>query len=155
MGFRLNKLINYPNLPHRFLKARESLMEHFRPIMSHFGLTEQQWRIMRALDEHGQMEPREICEMCQFSSPSMVGILARMEEVDLITRSRILEDQRRVLIHLSKKGTNILSQIAPLIDLQYSYIEQSYGKNIFTDLFKVLDEFTELAKRPVKHIDLS
>ena len=130
-------------------------MEHFRPIMSHFGLTEQQWRIMRALDEHGQMEPREICEMCQFSSPSMAGILARMEEVDLITRSRILEDQRRVLIHLSKKGTNILSQIAPLIDLQYSYIEQSYGKNIFTDLFKVLDEFTELAKRPVKHIDLS
>jgi hypothetical protein len=47
-----------------------------------------------------------------------------------------------------------LSRIAPLIDLQYSYIEQSYGKEIFADLFKVIDEFTELAKRPVKRVDL-
>jgi len=154
MSLHLNKLINYPNLPHRFLMARESLMEHFRPIMSHFGLTEQQWRVLRALDEHGQMEPREICEMCKFSSPSMAGILARMEEVDLITRSRIIEDQRRVLIHLSERGTSILSQIAPLIDLQYSYFEETCGKQIFTDLFKVLDEFTELAKKPVKRVDL-
>ncbi len=150
----MKKLIHYPNLPYRFLKARESLMEHFRPIMNHFGLTDQQWRILRALDEHGKLEPREICEMCQFSSPSVAGILARMEEVDLITRSRILSDQRRVMIHLSERGTAILSQIAPLIDLQYAYIEQSCGKDIFADLFKVLDEFTELAKKPVKHVDL-
>ena len=155
MELRLKKFINYPNLPHRFLKARESLMEHFRPIMNHFGLTEQQWRILRALDEHGKLEPREICEMCQFSSPSMAGMLARMEEVDLITRSRILGDQRRVMIHLSERGISILSQIAPLIDLQYSYIEQSCGKKIIAELFKVLEEFTELAKKPVKHVDLS
>jgi len=154
MRFNLNKVINYPNLPYLFLKARESLMEHFRPIMNHFGLTEQQWRVLRALDEHGQMEPREICQMCQFSSPSMAGILSRMEEVDLIKRSRIKGDQRRVLIHLSKRGTNVLSEIAPLIDLQYSYFEQSCGKQIFDDLFKVLEEFTELAKTPVNRIDL-
>jgi homoprotocatechuate degradation regulator HpaR len=129
-------------------------MEHFRPIMNHFGLTEQQWRILRALDEHGQMEPREICEVCQFSSPSMTGILARMEEEDLITRSRILGDQRRVMVHLSERGTTILSQIAPLIDLQYSYFEQACGKNIFAALFNVLEEFTELSRKPVKHVDL-
>jgi len=109
---------------------------------------------LRALDDHGKLEPREICEMCHFSSPSMAGMLARMEEVDLITRSRILGDQRRVMIHLSERGISILRQIAPLIDLQYSYIEQSCGKTIFTELFKVLDEFTELAKKPVKHVDL-
>ena len=129
-------------------------MEHFRPIMSHFGLTEQQWRVLRTLDDNGQMEPREICEMCQFSSPSMAGILARMEEDDLISRSRIIGDHRRVLIHLSDRGTSILSQIAPLVDLQYSYFEESCGKKIFDDLFKVLDEFTELAKNPVKRVEL-
>jgi homoprotocatechuate degradation regulator HpaR len=129
-------------------------MEHFRPIINHFGLTEQQWRILRALDEQGPMEPREICQMYRFSSPSMAGILARMEEIDLITRSRILGDQRRVMINLSDKGLDILNRIAPLIDLQYSYVEQSCGKNIFTELFKALDEFTELAKKPVKHVEL-
>ena len=150
----MNKIITYPNLPQRFLKARDSLMEHFRPILNHFGVTEQQWRILRALDEHGQLEPREICEMCQFSSPSMAGMLARMEEVELVERTRILGDQRRVLVHLSQKGTKLLSQIGPLIDLQYSYLEQACGNQIFADLFTVLEAFIDLTKRPINHVDL-
>jgi homoprotocatechuate degradation regulator HpaR len=151
---RLKKLINYPNLPHRFLRARDSLMEHFRPILKHFGVTEQQWRILRALDEHGQLEPREICDMCQISSPSMAGMLTRMEEDDLVERGRIPGDQRRVLVHLSHKGTILLSQIGPLIDLQYSYLEQACGKKIFNELFTVLEGFIDLTKRPIKHVAL-
>jgi homoprotocatechuate degradation regulator HpaR len=152
MEYHLKKIINYPNLPQRFLKARDSLMEHFRPILNHFGVTEQQWRILRALDEHGQLEPREICEMYQFSSPSMAGMLARMEEVGLVERGPILGDQRRVMVCLSKKGVKLLSQVGPLIDLQYSYLEQACGKKIFSDLFTVLDEFIDITKRPVKQV---
>jgi homoprotocatechuate degradation regulator HpaR len=150
----MKKLITYPNLPQRFLTARDGLMEHFRPILNHFGVTEQQWRILRALDEHEQLEPREICNLCQFSSPSMAGMLSRMEEVDLVERCRIPEDQRRVIVRLSKKGINLLSQMAPLIDLQYSYLEQSCGKQIYADLFKVLEEFIDLTKRPINHVSL-
>ena len=146
--------ITYPNLPQRMLKARDSLMSHFRPILNHFGVTEQQWRILRALDEHGQLEPRELCDMCQISSPSMAGILSRMEEVELIERDGIPGDQRRVIVHLSRKGTRLLSKIGPLIDKQYSYLEQACGKQIFTDLFTVLDKFIDLKNRPIKQVDL-
>ena len=65
------------NLPQMLLLAREHLMSHFRPILNHYGVTEQQWRILRVLDEHGQLEPRELCELCQILSPSMAGVLAR------------------------------------------------------------------------------
>ena len=136
------------------LKARDSLMSHFRPILNHFGVTEQQWRILRALDEHGELEPRELCDMCQISSPSMAGILSRMEEVELIERDGIPGDQRRVIVHLSRKGTRLLSKIGPLIDKQYAYLEQACGKQIFTDLFAVLDKFIDLKHRPVKQVDL-
>lgn len=146
--------ITYPNLPHRLLKARDSLMSHFRPILNHFDITEQQWRILRALDEHGQLEPRELCDICQISSPSMAGILSRMEEVGLIKRDGIPGDQRRVIVHLSKKGTKLLSKIGPLIDKQYSYIEQACGKQIFTDLLAVLEEFIDLKDRPIKQVEL-
>ena len=61
MASNLTPRITYRNLPQLFLKARESLMAHFRPILKHFGLTDQQWRILRALDEYSQLEPREIC----------------------------------------------------------------------------------------------
>jgi len=150
----LKPIITYPNLPQRFLKARDSLMEHFRHILNHFGLTEQQWRILRALDEHGELEPREICQLGQFSSPSMAGMLARLEEAELVERNRIVGDQRRVKVTLSPKGIILLSQLGPLIELQYTYIEESCGKQILVDLFRVLEEFADLAKRPMKHVVL-
>jgi len=154
MEENLKHQVNYPNLPHRLLKARESLMVHFRPILNHFGVTEQQWRILRALDEHGHLEPREICDMCQISSPSMAGMLARMEEVGLIEREPKPGDQRRVIVQLSGKGTALLSNIGPMIDLQYSYIEEACGKQIFTDIFKALDDFVDQTKTQIKHVDL-
>jgi homoprotocatechuate degradation regulator HpaR len=146
--------ITYPNLPQRMLKARDGLMAHFRPILNHFGLTEQQWRILRALDEYGQLEPREICDMCHISSPSMAGILTRMENAGLIGRGGIEGDQRRVIVQLTAKGTKLLGKIGPLIDLQYSYLEQACGKQIFVDLFAVLDKFIELKDQPIKQVDL-
>jgi homoprotocatechuate degradation regulator HpaR len=150
----LKHLVAYPNLPQRLLKARENLMAHFRPILNRFDLTEQQWRILRALDEHGQLEPREIGDLCQISSPSMAGMLARMGEIELIERGPVPGDQRRVIVRLSQNGTKLLSEVGPLIDLQYLYIEQAYGKQIFVDLFKVLEEFIDLKSRPVKQVDL-
>lgn len=150
----MKHLIAYPNLPQRLLKARDSLMAHFRPILNHFDITEQQWRILRALDERGQLEPREIGDLCQISSPSMAGMLARMDDIGLIKRGPVAGDQRRVLVHLSQKGTRLLSKIGPLIDLQYSYIEQVYGKAILVDLFRVLEEFIELEERVVKQVEL-
>lgn len=150
----MKHLIAYPNLPQRLLKARDSLMAHFRPILNHFDITEQQWRILRALDERGQLEPREIGDLCQISSPSMAGMLARMDETGLIKRGPVAGDQRRVMVHLSQKGTRLLSKIGPLIDLQYSYIEQAYGKAILADLFRVLEEFIELEESVVRQVDL-
>jgi homoprotocatechuate degradation regulator HpaR len=148
------KHVAYPNLPQRMLIARDSLMTHFRPIWNHFDLTEQQWRILRALHDYGDLEPRELCDVSQISSPSMAGILARMEEVDMIKRDGIPGDQRRVIVKLAQKGNKLLSKIGPLIDLQYSYIEQACGKKIFFELFAVLDKFIDLKDRPIRKVDL-
>ncbi|HAL39969.1 MAG TPA: homoprotocatechuate degradation operon regulator HpaR [Polaromonas sp.] len=146
--------MTYRNLPQLFLKARECLMSHFRPILNHFGLTDQQWRILRALDEHAQLEPREICNLCQILSASMAGVLARMEEMALIQRSRVSADQRRVVVRLAPKGDQLVNEMAPLINLQYQYIEQAFGKQIFDDLFNSLEAFIGTQKNPVQHIEL-
>ncbi|WP_052452231.1 homoprotocatechuate degradation operon regulator HpaR [Noviherbaspirillum autotrophicum] len=146
--------INYRNLPQLFLKARESLMSHFRPILNHFGVTEQQWRILRVLDEYGQLEPRELCEMCQFLSSSMAGVLARMEETGLIQRNRVAEDQRRVLVRLAPEGDALMSQMAPMIDLQYQHIEQAFGKRAIDELFKALEGFIAAEGESVEHVSL-
>lgn len=131
------------NLPLLLLKARDRLLSNFRTTFNRFGVTEQQWRILRVLDEFGQLEPREICEMCQILSPSMAGVLARMEDVGLIKRNRVQEDQRRVMVRLAAKGDKLITEIAPLIDARYRELEEAFGKKMFDDLFKALENFIE------------
>lgn len=62
----MTNAIPYRNLPLSLLRAREAVLCHFRPILTQFGLTEPQWRIIRALLDAKELEPREICEICQF-----------------------------------------------------------------------------------------
>ncbi|MDO8457683.1 MAG: homoprotocatechuate degradation operon regulator HpaR [Burkholderiaceae bacterium] len=146
--------VSYRNLPQRFLKARECLMAHFRPILNHFGLTDQQWRILRALDEHEQLEPREICDLCQIHSASMAGMLARMDELALVQRSRVAGDQRRVVVRLAPKGDQLVTEMAPLIDLQYQLIEEAFGKEMVDDLLQSLEAFIGVQRNSVQHIEL-
>jgi homoprotocatechuate degradation regulator HpaR len=154
LEFNVKPRITYRNLPQRFLKARECLMAHFRPILNHFGLTDQQWRILRALDEQEQLEPREICTLCQIHSASMTGVLARMEELGLIERSRMAGDQRRVVVKLSAKGDQLVNEMAPLIDQQYQQIEDALGKDTVDDLFNALEAFIAAQSHPVTMIEL-
>ncbi|MBC3860612.1 homoprotocatechuate degradation operon regulator HpaR [Undibacterium jejuense] len=146
--------IAYRNLPQLFLKARGNLMVHFKPILGHFGLTDQQWRILRVLDEYGQLEPRELCDLCQISSPSMAGVLKRMEELDMIRRSPVSGDQRRVSIGLSASGDVLMTEMAPLIDLQYKHIEQSFGLEAMNELVATLEKFNAAAEETVEHVEL-
>ncbi len=146
--------VSYRNLPQRLLKARESLMSHFRPILNRFGLTEQQWRILRLLDENDQLEPRELCDFCQIHSASMAGMLARMEDSALIQRSRVDGDLRRVSVRLAPKGDQLVSDMAPLIDRQYVLIEEALGRDLLENLFNSLESFIKAQDGVVQHIEL-
>ena len=69
------------NLPLLMLRARERVIALFRPVLNENGVTEQQWRIVRLLLDTGPLEPRQIGEFCNLSSPSLAGVLARMEQI--------------------------------------------------------------------------
>ncbi len=146
--------ITHRNLPQLFLKAREALMAHFRPVLNHFGVTEQQWRILRALDEHGQLEPRELCELCQILSPSMAGVLARMEELGLVARQRVAADARRVTVRLGEKGDRLIDEIAPLIERQYRLMEEAWGKSVVDDVTDALESFIAAQATEVPPVEL-
>lgn len=142
------------DLPQQLLKARDALMSHFRPVLNHFGVTEQQWRILRTLDAHEQLEPRELCALCQILSPSMAGVLARMEEMGLVQRRRMAGDARRVMVSLAPKGDALFDEIAPLIERQYRLMEKAWGKRVLDDLSAALAGFIAAQATPVEQVDL-
>lgn len=146
--------IRYRNLPQLFLRGREELLRHFRPIITHFGLTEQQWRILRAISENDQLEPREICEICQILSPSLTGVLTRMEGMGLVTRTRMEEDQRRLLIRLTPRAEQLVAEMVPLIVEQYRIIEAAYGPELIQELYEIMDRVIAAERAPIRQVEL-
>jgi len=135
--------LKHRNLPLLLLQAREGVISRFRPILTEAGFTEQQWRVIRALLEYGPMEPRQIGELCCISSPSMAGMLARMDELGWVLRERFPNDQRRVLVSVSARGTELAAELAPRIEKTYQELEAQIGKAFARDLYKTLDVLLE------------
>ncbi len=126
------------------LRARESAMRLFRPMLANYDLTEQQWRVLRALTAATEpIEPRELAERTFLMPPSLSRILANLEGRRLINRTSHQVDQRRALISLSDQGRSIVGTVAPESELLYHAIEVEFGSE---RLQRLLDELHDLAR---------
>jgi homoprotocatechuate degradation regulator HpaR len=137
-GFR------HRNLPLLLLQAREGVISRFRPVLNAHGVTEQQWRIVRALLESGPLEPRQIGHLCRISSPSLAGVLARMDDLGLVRRERLPHDQRRVKVSLTTKSRELAAALAPQIEAVYTALETLVGTARVQQVYALLDELIGL-----------
>ena len=140
---------DHRNLAMLLLQARESVMGVFRPVLKQFSLTEQQWRIIRALNEHPatEMEAGQIAKECCILSPSLTGMLERMERDNLIRRARPAADQRKVIVSLTPQSLALVKRISPLIDAQYRELERKLGRQTMDATYKLLDELVATLPR--------
>jgi len=148
-----SRKLQHRNLPLLLMQARERVISYFRPILNAHGFTEQQWRIVRVLLEAPALEPRQIGELCAISSPSMAGVLERMEQAGYVARRRVEHDQRRVLVSLTAKSRQLAAEMAAEIDATYRQIEQRLGRELSSQLYGVLDTLLEQLPpcSPVQH----
>ncbi|MBT4939270.1 MAG: MarR family transcriptional regulator, partial [Rhodospirillaceae bacterium] len=82
------------SLPMALLRARETVMERFRPNLRAHDLTDQQWRVLRALFDHGEKDLGELAEMCCLLKPSITRIIRSMEQRALLKKQADDKDQR-------------------------------------------------------------
>lgn len=131
------------SLPMTLLRARESVVQRFRVVLSRHDLTEQQWRILRALDGREGLEISLLAEQCQILLPSMTGILKRMEGRSLIRRNANQADGRSILIALTEESKALVEQIKPQIVEVYGEIERILGRRKLEQLYTLLEELEE------------
>jgi homoprotocatechuate degradation regulator HpaR len=111
----------------------------FRPILKAHGLTEQQWRVLRVLVEFGPLEPHQIGRLCGLSSPSLTGILARMDAQGLVTRSALAHDKRRQAVAATARSLRLAARMAPQIEAAYQGLEHRLGAPVVAQLYATLD----------------
>lgn len=134
------------NIPLLLMQTREVMMQGFRPILNKRNLTEQQWRILRAIYEHKQLEPRELCELCCIISPSMAGILKRMEDIGLIVKVPSTIDKRRVEVSLAAGMEEKIEEIMIETHQAYTVFADQVGTDLLKKLEKNLVEVLNKAK---------
>ncbi|MFV9474498.1 homoprotocatechuate degradation operon regulator HpaR [Advenella sp. RU8] len=133
----------YRSLPYLMLTVREALMVHFRPLLHAEGLTDQQWRVLRALGEQEPLEPNQLSSVCMLLGPSLTRMLTGMERSGLISRSRSRQDQRRQEVYLTEKGLALLDRIKPLIENRHQELEEKVGKELMDRIYGDLDSLLE------------
>ncbi len=129
------------------LATRERFMQHFRPVLTKHDVTEQQWRVIRALAANGEMEPGEITKRCVILKPSLTGILSRMEEFGWIKRQGHADDLRRSVVRLTASGSTLHRKISREVESTHATIVSSLGADEFEALHAALDRFNEALDR--------
>ncbi|MGI9271912.1 MAG: MarR family winged helix-turn-helix transcriptional regulator [Woeseiaceae bacterium] len=130
------------SLPIMLLRAIDVVMPRFRRIFKEFGLTEQQWRVLRVLWEIEEISHAELAELTLISPPSLVGVLDRLQKMELIERRRSLLDRRVVLAASTQQGRDLRDQIIPAVQQTYFELRDSIDDEVWRNLLDGLDELT-------------
>ena len=126
------------SLPMSLLRAREAVMRHFRPSLRDHDLTEQQWRILRALSSIDAIEVTELARVAFLLGPSLSRILRDLEARHLIERKVVKADQRRVVVSISARGLRLIEAVAPSSEAIYAAMTARYGARKLAKLQEML-----------------
>jgi len=135
------------SLPMSLLRAREALMRHFRPGLRHFGVTEQQWRVLRALSSVPCSEVLALAQSTFLLAPSLSKILKGLEKRGLIDRRTPDEDMRRGLVSISPRGLELLERAGRHSETVYREIARRFGADRIAALQQMLAELEAAASR--------
>lgn len=138
------------SLPMALLRAREAVMRHFRASLRKHGLTEQQWRILRALGGVEAIEVTELARLAYLLGPSLSRILRDLEQRGLIERRSVKTDLRRGLVSISAEGLRLIEAVAPSSEAIYAEMTRRFGAERLAALHEMLSALeTSLADMPL------
>jgi homoprotocatechuate degradation regulator HpaR len=87
-------------------------MAPIREMLSETGITEQQWRVLRVLAEHGSLDTSTLADRASLLFPSLTRIATTLRNKGLITQTRDEVDRRRQLIEITEAGQKIIDDRA-------------------------------------------
>ncbi|SDR19911.1 homoprotocatechuate degradation operon regulator, HpaR [Rhizobiales bacterium GAS191] len=128
------------SLPMALMRAREATMRYFRPSLRAHGLSEQQWRVLRALAARGPIEAMALARATFLLPPSLSRILRDLGERKLIERRADQSDLRRSVIGISAAGYELIAAHAPASEAGYAEIARRFGPERLARLQAELDE---------------
>lgn len=131
------------SLPMSLLRGREAVMSKFRPMLSAHNVSEQQWRVLRVLQEAGPLDASDVCERASILAPSLTRIIKTLVERGFITVGKFKDDGRRIQLSISPAGSALIDEVQPERQAIYNEIERRFGPERVEELLDLLDALVE------------
>ena len=128
------------SLPMQLMRAREQVMQRFRAHLRAHGLTDQQWRVIRALVEVDSLEIVDLSARCVIHPASLSRILPKLQARRLIARRTNEIDQRRTIVSIAPAGRALFATLVPESQAIYKQIERELGIRRLKAIYAMLGE---------------
>ena len=128
------------SLPIALLRAREKVMVPIRGMLAEVSVTEQQWRVLRVLDESGPLESSEVARHACLLLPSLSRISQALVDKGYVTRTLNPRDRRSQILALTGRGRKLLDDHMPEALAIAQLFERRLGKEKMEQLLLLLDE---------------
>jgi len=121
------------------LRSREAVMDRFRPMLASAKITEQQWRVLRGLNEHGEVEAGKLAYIACILPQSLSRIARNFEKKNLIFMKNDPNDARKTLLSLTHNGKILMNRATIDSKKIYSELIDDFGKENLEKLLEKLN----------------
>ena len=132
------------SLPMLLNRSLDAIMPPYRDLFQEFGVTEQQWRVLRVLWEQKHLTSAQISNLTLLPSPSLVGILDRLEKKDLVKRLRSTRDRREINIKITNLGRELQSKVMPKVKLIQNQTKEKLSPTEWKQINNILKKLDRI-----------
>jgi homoprotocatechuate degradation regulator HpaR len=126
-------------LPMQLLRARDAVMQRFRPHLREQGLTDQQGRILRTFAETGPVEMSELAARTSIHPASLSRIVPGLARKGIVERRKTSADARRVAVTITRHGRAAIAPVIRQSERIYAELAAEMGPRRWRDLQRCLE----------------
>ncbi len=128
-----------PPLPMQLLRARDAVMQRFRPYLRKQGLTDQQGQILRVLAEMGRLEMSALAARTSIHPASLSRIIPGLQRKRIVRRWKVDGDARRVSVSITKFGLAVVQPVMRQSERIYADLAAELGPSRWRELHRCLE----------------
>ena len=132
------------SLPIALIRAREKVMGPIRAMLADVDVTEQQWRVLRVLDEMGPLDSTQLAEHSSLLLSSLTRIVQTLVDKGFVTRVTNPQDRRRQTVTITPEGRSVIVENQARATEIAVRIEAHMGREKLDALLDLLAELERL-----------
>jgi len=117
------------SLPIQLLAVHDLVMSYFRPMLHRFGMTDQQWRVLRVIAAEGEVDFRKLGSECLIQPASLSRMLDGLQDRGWVVRRPNSEDRRQRAVSLTPAGDAVFHQAASETETLHRQLEADLGED--------------------------